>query len=80
MLFRSNDRTEHTNPFESLNRNRNFLLVIGGLLLLQFLFVTFGGAVLSVEPLSWSAWLICLVLAFLIIPIDVIRKHVMQKK
>lgn len=75
-----NARTEHMNPFENLNRNRNFLRVIGGLLLLQFLFVTFGGEVLSVEPLSWTAWLVCLVLAFLIIPIDVIRKHIMQKK
>lgn len=75
-----NARTEHMNPFEHLGRNKNFLLVIGGLLVLQFLFVTFGGAVLSVEPLSATTWLVCLLIAFLIIPIDVIRKVITSKK
>ena len=75
-----NARTEHMNPFEHLERNKNFLLVIGALLVLQFLFVTFGGAVLSVEPLSWTAWLVCLLIAFLIIPIDIIRKAITSKK
>ena len=75
-----NARTEHTNPFEHLGRNKNFLLVIGALLVLQFLFVTFGGAVLSVEPLSWTTWLVCLLIAFLIIPIDIIRKAIISKK
>lgn len=75
-----NARTEHTNPFEHLEWNKNFLLVIGALLVLQFLFVTFGGAVLSVEPLSWTAWLVCLLIAFLIIPIDIIRKAITSKK
>lgn len=75
-----NARMEHTNPFEHLGRNKNFLLVIGALLVLQFLFVTFGGAVLSVEPLSWTAWLVCLLIAFLIIPIDIIRKAITSKK
>lgn len=75
-----NARTEHTNPFEHPGRNKNFLLVIGALLVLQFLFVTFGGAVLSVEPLSWTAWLVCLLIAFLIIPIDIIRKAITSKK
>ena len=60
--------------------NWGFGLVIGALLVLQFLFVTFGGAVLSVEPLSWTAWLVCLLIAFLIIPIDIIRKAITSKK
>ena len=46
---------------------------------LQFVFVTFGGEVLSVEALSLSGWLTCLVLAFLVIPIDMVRKAVMHK-
>jgi uncharacterized membrane protein YkvA (DUF1232 family) len=47
---------------------------MGGIFLLQFIFVTFGGDFLGVAPLSASTWGICLVLAFLVIPIDVIRK------
>ena len=74
-----NARTSHINPFEHLMRNKNFLLVMLSVFALQFVFVTFGGEVLSVERLSLKAWGICLVLAFMIIPIDMIRKAVMRK-
>ena len=41
---------------------------------MQFVFVTFGGEALSVEALSEEAWGLCAALAFLIIPLDVVRK------
>ena len=72
-----NARTEHMNVFENLGRNKTFLIVMGGLLLVQFVFVTFGGAPLSVEALNAKTWLVCIVLAFLVIPIDMIRKAIM---
>ena len=74
-----NARTEHINVFEGLGRNKNFLLVMFAIFALQFVFVTFGGEVLSVEALNPSTWLICIVLAFLVIPIDMIRKAIMRK-
>ena len=74
-----NARTSHINVFENLGRNRNFILVMLSLLVLQFVFVTFGGVVLGVERLTLKAWLICIVLAFLVIPIDMIRKMVMHR-
>jgi calcium-translocating P-type ATPase len=75
-----NARTSHLNPFEHLGRNKNFLLVMLAIFVLQFVFVTFGGEVLSVEALSVSSWLICIVLAFLVIPIDMIRKAIMHRE
>ena len=54
-----NARTSHINVFESLGRNKNFLLVIGAIFLMQFVFVTFGGDVLSVESLSVQSWIVC---------------------
>ena len=75
-----NARTAHLNPFEGLGRNRNFILVMSSILVLQYLFVTFGGKVLSVEPLAWKTWGICALLAFLVIPIDMIRKLVLMRK
>ncbi len=75
-----NARTSHINPFEHLGRNKNFILVMLSIFVLQFVFVTFGGEVLSVESLSPQSWLICLILAFLVIPIDVVRKAVMKNK
>lgn len=74
-----NARTGHINPFENIGRNRNFVLVMISIFVMQFLFVTFGGEVLSVESLSVKSWLICIILAFMIIPIDMIRKIVTKK-
>ena len=74
-----NARTSHINPFENLGRNKNFLLVMLSIFVLQFVFVTFGGEVLSVESLSPKSWIICIILAFLVIPIDVVRKMIMHK-
>ena len=74
-----NARTSHINPFENIGRNRNFVLVMISIFVMQFLFVTFGGEVLSVESLSVKSWLICVILAFMVIPIDMIRKIVTKK-
>ena len=75
-----NARTEHTNVFENIARNRNFLIVMGVIFLAQFIFVTIGGTVLSVHALTATTWLVCAVIAFLVIPIDVVRKVLMNKK
>ena len=69
-----NARTEHLNPFEHLGRNTNFILVMLGIFVMQFVFVTFGGEALSVESLSLNSWLVCAGLAFGVIPVDVLRK------
>ncbi len=69
-----NARTENVNVFEHIGRNKNFLLVMAALLIIQFVFVTFGGEFLSVEALNVKTWLICIGLAFMVIPIDIVRK------
>ncbi|MBE6355557.1 MAG: calcium-translocating P-type ATPase, PMCA-type [Lentisphaerae bacterium] len=75
-----NARTSHLNPFEGLGRNKNFIIVMLSIIGLQYLFVTFGGKVLEVEPLTWRSWGICALLAFLVIPIDMIRKMLIAKR
>ncbi len=73
-----NARTEHINTFKGLGLNLNFLLVMGAIFIIQFLFVELGGAALSVEPLTMQTWAVCFGLAFLVIPIDMIRKAIMH--
>ena len=75
-----NARTSHKNVFEHLGRNKNFLWVMGTILLVQFIFVTIGGEVLSVTALNVKTWLICLVVAMLVIPVDSIRRSILNKK
>lgn len=72
-----NARTEHINPFKGIGRNHNFWIVMVVIFVIQFVFVTFGGSVLSVHSLSPKSWLICLIMAVLIIPIDMIRKAIL---
>lgn len=69
-----NARTEHMNIFKGLSKNVNFLLVMFGILVLQFVFVTFGGEFLSVTALSPKDWALCILIAVLVVPIDIIRK------
>ncbi|MCR5718854.1 MAG: calcium-translocating P-type ATPase, PMCA-type [Oscillospiraceae bacterium] len=75
-----NARTEHVNVFENIGRNKSFLIVMGVIFALQFVFVMIGGKALSVEPLNALTWAICLGLAFVVIPLDIIRKLFMNKK
>lgn len=73
-----NARTENINPFESLGRNKNFIFVMLTIFAAQFIFVTFGGSVLGVEPLTVQSWLVCAGLAFAVVPVDVIRKLIVK--
>ncbi len=73
-------RTEHLNILKHIEKNRSFRLVMGAIFLLQFVFVTFGGDVLHVTPLNAVTWLICLLIAFLVIPADLIRKILVRNR
>ncbi len=75
-----NARSEGINLFKGLKQNINFILVMGGILLLQFVFVTFGGDFLSVRALDPKSWLMCLIAAIMIIPIDIVRKMIISIK
>lgn len=74
-----NARTKHLNPLSGLGKNKNFVIIMASILALQYLFITFGGKMLSVEKLSLSTWAICLALALIIIPLDGVRKILLQK-
>ena len=69
-----NARTTHINVFENIGRNKTFIFVMLSIFALQFVFVTFGGEVLNVVALNLNAWIVCIVAAFLIIPLDMFRK------
>ncbi len=73
-----NARTNHLNVFKDLGRNSNFILVMVAIFIMQYAFVTFGGEVLGVESLSANSWLICALIAFMVIPLDIIRKVIMR--
>ena len=74
-----NARTESMNLFEHLGQNRNFILVMSAVTVVQIIIIQLGGAVFGTTPLSLVNWLWVVVISFLIIPIDLIRKAIVKK-
>ena len=67
-------RSPHLTPLKGITRNWTFVAVMASILVLQFVFVTFGGEALSVTPLSLSAWLRCILLALIPIGVEILRR------
>lgn len=81
IIFNSlNTRSENMNLFEHIASNKRFIFVMGGIFIMQTLLLQFGGAVFSTVPLTLKAYLVAIVLALLIIPVDMIRKAIVNKK
>ena len=74
-----NSRTEGTDLFEHIGENKNFLRVVGLIFFLQILFTYLGGEVLRTVGLGFGEWLMVLILAALIIPVDQIRKRIRDR-
>lgn len=80
IIFNSlNTRSEKFTLFEHIGENKRFVLVMGSIFVLQTLLLQFGGPVFGTVPLTLKAYLVAIVLALLIIPVDLIRKAIMSK-
>lgn len=75
-----NARTRGLNPFKGIMLNRNFIVVMMSIFAMQYLFVMLGGRPLRVEPLTWSSWCVCALLAVAVIPIDMVCKSIIALK
>ena len=69
-----NARTESLNLFEHITENRNFLIVVLIIFILQTTFTYYGGEVLRTVGLTLQEWSYVLAFSFIIIPIDLARK------
>lgn len=81
IIFNSlNTRSERFNLFEHIGENKNFMLVMGAIFIMQTVIIQIGGEVFGTTVLSVKALLVSMLLAVLIIPVDLIRKAVISKK
>lgn len=79
IIFNSlNTRSERFNLFEHIGENKNFVLVMGAIFILQTVMIEIGGEVFSTTMLDVKALLVSMALAILIIPVDLIRKMVVK--
>ncbi|NLK37462.1 MAG: cation-transporting P-type ATPase [Epulopiscium sp.] len=80
IIFNSlNTRSERFNLFEHIGENKNFMLVMGAIFILQTIIIEIGGSVFSTTTLDVKALLVSMALAILIIPVDMVRKAIIRK-
>lgn len=81
VIFNSfNTRSSGYNLLEHVNENKKFLIVMGSIAIVQTVIIQFGGEVFSTVPMSLNHFLLALLIAFLIIPVDMIKKTICKKK
>ena len=73
-----NARTEELNLLDNITRNRNFLKIMGLVAVIQVLLTYLGGDIFQCYGLNFEHWCLILILAFAIIPVDLIRKCVIR--
>lgn len=74
-----NARSESPNLLANIRKNPAFLKMISVIVVVQVFLTQFGGEIFRCHGLNPQEWLVVLVLAFLIIPITLLSKVVMQK-
>ena len=73
-------RTEHINLFNGLSKNKLFWEIAIGIFAMTILLCTFAGNLIKVAPLDFTHWLIVVVIAFMVVPVDIIRKLVTKRE
>ena len=71
-----NARTDRMNLFDNLGKNKGFLTVFGIIAIVQILMTYLGRGILAGWGLNLTEWLVVLIAAISIIPIDLIRKAI----
>ena len=74
-----NARTDKMNLLGKITDNRGFLSVMAIIVATQVVLTQFGGSVLHCYGLSAGEWLLVLILAILIIPVDLCRKFLLRQ-
>lgn len=75
-----NIRTEHINLFNGIGKNKMFSAIAVGIFAMTFVLCNFAGNLVKVTALDFKHWMVILVLSFMIIPVDLIRKIVERRK
>lgn len=75
-----NARTEELNLFDNISKNKGFLKVIGLIAVVQIIMTYLGGAILRCYGLNATEWTVVILMAASIIPVDLIRKLIVNSK
>jgi calcium-translocating P-type ATPase len=69
-----NARTDQLNLFDNISKNKGFLRIIILIVVVQVLMTYFGGVILRCYGLTLNEWVFVVAAAFIIVPVDLLRK------
>ena len=75
-----NIRTDGFNLFKGIRKNKLFVEIAVAIFALTFVLAQFGGDIMGCTAMTLMQWGVTVVLAFMIIPIDLVRKAVIKIK
>lgn len=75
-----NIRTEHINLFNGIGKNKLFSAIAIGIFVMTFALCNFAENLIKVTALDFKHWVVVVILAFMVIPIDLIRKVIEKKR
>ncbi len=75
-----NIRTEHINLFDGIGKNKLFSAIAIGIFAMTFVLCNFAENLIKVTALDFKHWVVVVILAFMVIPIDLIRKIIEKKR
>ena len=79
-IFNSfNAHTSRINVLANLAKNKMFIIVISFIVIVQIMLMYFGGNMFRTVPLNVKEFTITLLLAFTVVPVDVLRKVLCKK-
>lgn len=75
-----NIRTEHINLFNGIGKNKLFSAIAIGIFVMTFALCNFAENLIKITALDFKHWVVVVILAFMVIPIDLIRKIIEKKR
>ena len=75
-----NIRTEHINLFNGIGKNKLFSAIAIGIFVMTFALCNCAENLVKVTALDFKHWVVVVILAFMVIPIDLIRKIIEKKR
>lgn len=75
-----NIRTEHIDLFNGIGKNKLFSAIAIGIFVMTFALCNFAENLIKVTALDFKHWVVVVILAFMVIPIDLIRKIIEKKR
>ena len=73
-------RTEHINLFNGIGKNKPFSIIAIGIWVMTFVLCNFAENLVKATAMNMGQWVVIIGLAFMIIPIDLIRKLIERKR